>query len=266
MNKKILNFEENISFINNRFQNISLKKHFHEEYSFSLIYEGDHLYENEKDRFKLNSGVLQVVNPYEFHTTYNSTWSYLNLTIKKEFVDYMANNIFEDENINNIRFYSVIKDKNILNLFYTLYVHVSSKNKNDFELESILIDFFTTIIKNCSSNNLLEIKDTIVSKNKIIDALRVMDDKNSLNELSLDNISNEIGISKYHFIKEFKKVMGITPNQYLQIKKINFSKSLMQSSTPFSNIAYECGFTDQSYMIKVFKSFYGYTPNKLNKI
>ena len=35
---------------------------------------------------------------------------------------------------------------------------------------------------------------------------------------------------------------------------------------PLSHIAYECGFADQSYMIKVFKSFYGFTPSKLRKI
>lgn len=84
--------------------------------------------------------------------------------------------------------------------------------------------------------------------------------------LSLEDISSEIGISKFHFQKEFKKCMGLTPNQYIQIRKANLAKKMIQKKIPLSHIAYECGFSDQSYMIKVFKKYHGYTPHKLNTI
>ena len=69
-------------------------------------------------------------------------------------------------------------------------------------------------------------------------------------------------MSKYHFLREFKKETGVTPNQYIQIKKVNKVRSFLKTDASLSSIAYECGFTDQSHMIKVFKRFIGYTPKQ----
>ena len=46
----MLNLKQNLSFINNKFENTNLHRHFHDEYSFSLIYDGNHSYENENEK------------------------------------------------------------------------------------------------------------------------------------------------------------------------------------------------------------------------
>jgi len=259
------NLKEQISYINNKFENINLNKHFHGEYSFSLIYDGNHSYENEKEKFILKSGMIQVVNPYEMHSTKNSSWSYLNIMPSCELIHDINSHLIQNESKKEILFHPIITDKKAIELFHTLFVFMSRKEENKMAIDSAMIEFFEYTLKYHSSQSHDKMANITCTKQTLNSALEYMNDYDRKDEITLDDISSQIGISKYHFIKEFKKYIGITPNQYLQIKKANWTKELLQKDVPLSEIAYECGFTDQSYMIKVFKKFYGYTPMKLNK-
>ena len=263
---EILELKQNVSYINNKFTNISLPKHFHEEYSLSLIYDGIHRYENEKNNYNLNSGIIQVVNPYEFHTTQNSSWAYLNIMPTATLVNSIAKDILQNDTINTIVFKSTITDIKAIELFQIFFRTLENKNINKLEIDTVIISFFEYILKYHSSFNSINLPNITCSKKDLNKALEYINDSDINDNLSLENISSEIGISKYHFLKEFKKHIGITPNQYIQIKKINKTKELIQKDIPLSHIAYECGFNDQSYMIKVFKKFYGYTPSNLGNI
>ena len=53
---------------------------------------------------------------------------------------------------------------------------------------------------------------------------------------------------------------------FVQIKKVNKVRELLKTNMSLSNIAYECGFSDQSYMIKVFRKYSGYTPSLIKKV
>jgi len=260
------NLKEHLSYINNKFENINLNKHFHDEYSFSLIYDGNHSYENEKEKFSLGSGMIQVVNPYEIHSTKNSSWSYLNIMPSTELINEIARNLTQDDSKNDILFHPIITEVKAISLFHNLFVLMSSKEENKIAIDTAMIEFFEYILKYHSSQEHDKVANITCTKQELNKALEYMNDYDKKDEITLGDISSQIGISKYHFIKEFKKYIGITPNQYLQIKKANWTKELLQKDIPLSHIAYECGFTDQSYMIKVFKKFYGYTPTKLNSI
>lgn len=260
------NIEQQLSFINNKFKNITLDKHFHEEYSFSLIYKGEHLYENEKNKFNLGLGTLQVVNPYELHSTENSSWSYLNVMINSEIINDVAKNLTQDNSIKNVLFNPIIKDINAIKLFTHIFNQISSKNCSSIDLESYIIQFIEYILEFHTNKKLPFIANITCSKETINKAIEFINEYDKKIEISLSDISSEIGITKYHLIKEFKRHIGITPNQYLQIKKVNLSKELIKKNIPLSHVAFESGFTDQSYMIKVFKRYYGYTPSKLNSL
>jgi len=259
----LLNLNQNLSFINNKFDNISLTKHFHEEYSFSLIYEGNHLYQNDTDRFNIKVGMIQVVNPYELHLTATSSWSYLNIMPTVELINDIAQHLTQNDKKYQLSFLPIIRDKVALRLYQNLFLSITHPSNHKVNIESSIIEFFEYIIIHHSSKDIGKIATITSTKKEIRKALEYINDFESIDDLSLDSISIQLGISKYHFLKEFKKHIGITPNKYIQIMKTNRSKKLIQDNISLSNVAYECGFTDQSYMIKIFKKYYGYTPSKL---
>ncbi len=84
--------------------------------------------------------------------------------------------------------------------------------------------------------------------------------------LSIENMIEKIPLSKYYFIRIFKRIMGVTPYSYLTNYRINQAKKLLRS-TDFSvaEIAQRCGFLDTSNFIIQFKKHTSQKPLEYRK-
>ncbi|QZE14479.1 helix-turn-helix domain-containing protein [Halosquirtibacter laminarini] len=71
-------------------------------------------------------------------------------------------------------------------------------------------------------------------------------------------------ISNKHLISLFKKTYGITPNQFLQLQRVNQAITIQsqKNTKNLAALALEVGFFDQSHFIRTFKKFCGETPQK----
>lgn len=86
------------------------------------------------------------------------------------------------------------------------------------------------------------------------------------NDLSLDYFAKSLAISKFYFIKEFKKYTGFTPNEYIINTRINYAKRLLQNSDKtISSISETVGFKNTCHFINTFKSKVHITPLKFRK-
>ena len=81
--------------------------------------------------------------------------------------------------------------------------------------------------------------------------------------ISLEAMAAEVGISRFYFCRLFKKSTGITPHQYLIKCRIERAKVLLkQEKLSITDIAFEVGFSNQSHFTKHFKRLTGTTPKK----
>lgn len=93
--------------------------------------------------------------------------------------------------------------------------------------------------------------------------------KETINYIN-EHLSDKIEISElasitkwqtHHYIKVFTKFMGVTPYQYILIRKIEKSKALLlDESIPITSIAFELGFMSYSNFINSFKKITDTTP------
>lgn len=90
-------------------------------------------------------------------------------------------------------------------------------------------------------------------------------DEHITDNLSLEKIALHIGISKYHFIRIFKSVFGISPYQYQKRKRLDFAKLDLMGDTEILTTAIRYGFSDASTFTKAFKQQFGQTPGSLKK-
>lgn len=91
-------------------------------------------------------------------------------------------------------------------------------------------------------------------------------DKSYTKSISLDELSAQFFISKFHLSREFKRIYGVTIGNYLLRKRISNAKNLLRfSSEPVDSISLMCGFTDAGYFIKVFKKSEGMTPKQYRR-
>lgn len=85
--------------------------------------------------------------------------------------------------------------------------------------------------------------------------------------LSLESVADKVGLSKYHFAREFKKVTGMTVIAYVNAMRCrNARKLLSQKRYSISEVARECGFENDSYFTRTFKSIVGCTPSEFVKL
>lgn len=107
------------------------------------------------------------------------------------------------------------------------------------------------------------IRSTISTNNKNHNALvrkaKDMLHSNLESVLKLDEISKELNLSKFQFIRLFKAQTGITPYQYYLNCKIERAKRLIEKNRDIYSAVAECGFVDLTHLNKHFKSVYGTT-------
>ncbi len=82
-----------------------------------------------------------------------------------------------------------------------------------------------------------------------------------MENLEIQEIARNVGLSKDHFIRLFHKEVGETPTQFIIGRKIEKAELLLiTESTPIKSIAYALSFKDSSYFNRVFKKHTGMTP------
>ena len=85
-------------------------------------------------------------------------------------------------------------------------------------------------------------------------------------KLTIDEICAEIHMSKYHFCRHFKSIMGITVMEYILKTRLAMAKSLLISKDiTVSEISEDCGFSSISFFCRVFKQENGISPLKYRK-
>lgn len=92
---------------------------------------------------------------------------------------------------------------------------------------------------------------------KVIDYI----EKNLEKKINLDNISKNIGYSKFYLNRIFTKHTGITIYKYLRNRRLTIAaEQLVKSDKPIIQIAYEAGYDTQQSFSFAFKKAYLYSP------
>lgn len=85
--------------------------------------------------------------------------------------------------------------------------------------------------------------------------------------LTLEQLSEQVAQSPFHFAHTFKNTLGVSPHQYLLTIKVERAKQLMaRARLSLTEISQMVGFFDQSHFIHAFKKLTGSTPKGFRKL
>ena len=80
--------------------------------------------------------------------------------------------------------------------------------------------------------------------------------------LSLESLSAKLGIHPVHLSRSFPKYRDISLGEYIRMHKIKKSLPLLADfELSLTQIAYTCGFSDQSHYTRTFKKYFNRTPS-----
>jgi len=91
---------------------------------------------------------------------------------------------------------------------------------------------------------------------------RVVDGIAMRSQTNVTQLSDIACLSKKQFNRIFVDYVGTTPKEFMRIIRMQKTLFTLQNEPrmDFAQLAYACGFSDQSHLIKEFKLFSGYTP------
>ena len=84
---------------------------------------------------------------------------------------------------------------------------------------------------------------------------------NLAGDLPLSDVAAECRLSVSHFTRAFQRTTGLPPHQWLLRRRVETAKTILRDTTaPLAEIAFTCGFADQSHFTRVFSRFAGQGP------
>lgn len=124
--------------------------------------------------------------------------------------------------------------------------------KDDDLCSELLLSLTESLIKT-------DLSKDFKKDNALIKKAKEMLYENLMTIPKLDEISCELHLSKFQFIRFFKAHTGISPYQYFLNCKIVRAKQLIEKNKDIYSAVAECGFVDLAHLNKHFKSVFGIT-------
>ena len=85
--------------------------------------------------------------------------------------------------------------------------------------------------------------------------------------IALADLARACDLSTRHFTRAFRQSTGMAPHQWLQHRRVEQAKDLLENSAaPLSIIALQCGFVDQSHFTRIFSRAAGKTPGNWRRL
>lgn len=87
-------------------------------------------------------------------------------------------------------------------------------------------------------------------------------DANLAGEIRIKDLALLFKISTSHFCRAFRRTFGVSARTWIAGRRIEVAKSLMVcTAAPLSEIALNCGMSDQSHFTRAFRHIVGITPH-----
>jgi len=97
---------------------------------------------------------------------------------------------------------------------------------------------------------------------RVVEAIRLVE-SDAGRPLQLKEMAASAGMSKYHFLRVFRRLTGVTPHRYLISARLRRAAlALASSRRPVIAIALDSGFGDLSTFNKTFRAAFGLTPTQ----
>ncbi len=247
-----------------RYRSHRYAPHIHDTYAIGVILSGAEAFRYRGGEHVATPGQVVCVNPFEPHDgrPVDDGFGYKMLYPSRELIGELASQIAERPLEAPIIREAVIEDPLLARAFTSLHLLMEDQAPR-LQIDVHFTGTLSLLLRrhadfNCPARQLGRESQTIAKARSFIDDCYMED-------VSLEDLANVTSLSRFHFLRAFRKETGTTPHAYITARRISRAKELLQKKTSISQIALECGFFDQSHFSRTFKAWTGVTPASYRK-
>ena len=244
---------------------------FHEEIEIKYFYEGSSTLMINSELIRAKAGDIAVVNPYELHSNVDIAGSdgrYYLIIVGLDFVldnqpelDMRRLLVSEGKKISNL----ISNDKRLQSIVLRVIEEMQNKEQHyKLIVRNLMSEFFALLIRNRLQGEESE-KELHLDVNgaRVISPALSKIHKDCGERLTVEELADLCYISKYHFCRVFKQVMGMTVVQYIVKYRVDLAEIMLRETNKSVNeVASFCGFSDESYFYRCFKRIKGRSPKQ----
>lgn len=260
----------------NLFEEGYIRWHWHKEvqFSYSLYDKVVVFIEDEKiilspgEGIMVNSNVLHQIKPYN-----NSDCMMFSIDFDPTLIGGSEQSLIETKYLNpiienkNLKFISLkpaIPWQESILVYLKEVFTLSHEKPYGYELE--MKNYLSIVWLNLIREMREEIKNSVPEVSNDDERVKLAMQyiqKHYTENIQLDNIAMAANISKSECCRSFKRVLKVTPFEYLmEYRVLKAAELLLKSKESISNIALDVGFNGISYFGKVFKKYMNCSPSE----
>ena len=210
-----------------------------------------------EQQFSVEAGDLVVLNTNCIHSiSCSQEIHYYCLIVDRSFC---LENRFDT---NQISFVPLLRDAELSSLFEELAAEWTSDAPLPFRVSAIRATVLRIMVILCrrysrGENSLSGDSHLLSCIKQAIGLIRA----DCQRELSLDEIASTVGLSKYYFAREFRRITGYTFVSYVNLIRCEKAKRLLAENVEtVGEVGRICGFSNSSYFSKTFAKHVGVRP------
>jgi AraC-like DNA-binding protein len=242
------------------FQSFEFSKHWHDDLAIGVIEKGAEGLYYRGNNIVIPENQIVTINPAEVHTGFagcTTGWKYRMFYFDPE----MIQRHFElsDQEVLPFIKSPILDDPELFGLLQQLHIALEEPSF-DITKESLLTICFELLFGRHGDHAKLTSKS--IRERQKNAAMREYLLQNWRDNVSIGELEELSGLSKFQLIRSFNAQYGLTPHQFLLILKINTARRLLQEGDSCADTALACGFYDQSHLTRNFKRAFGITPKR----
>ncbi|MES0028043.1 AraC family transcriptional regulator [Mesorhizobium sp. M0040] len=247
-----------------RFTQHRYELHTHPTYVVALITSGCERIRIGRQSVLAPAGAIAVVNPEEWHDGERGAdegWAYRTFYPSVPLITALARELGRDGAPVFSR--ATIEDSGLAAALMS--AHQGSTSPDSMTAEtSLLVALRRLIVRHGDSSGQAEEIESSGSQRRF-SLYRDLVESELGPQLDLKRLAGAAGVTRFQVIRDFNKVIGLTPAAYIRDRRLRRASALIERGFGLADAAIAAGFADQSHLSRTFRAMHGMTPGMFRR-
>jgi len=141
----------------------------------------------------------------------------------------------------------------------------AARGGNDLGLDEVALLFTARFVELAGGRDAGTFQVTSLERRRAVEVALWLE-AHSHEAIDLDQAAQHVGLSPFHFLRLFSRVLGVTPHQYLVRTRLRHAAQLLAAGErPVTDVALDVGFGDLSNFVRSFHRAAGVSPRRFRQ-
>ena len=233
----------------------------HEQFGIGVVVQGAQKSLSGMGMVEAMAGDTITVNPGEIHDgtpigENGRCWQML--YVEPALIASLMGDITEGKTVQAEFSLPVMRDKRISQAVQALFTAMTSPQGAHTSAEEQMLMLFARVMQPATL-----LRQNVQGVQGVTSAIqharsRIDDDPTAI--LSLQDLAQQSGLSRFQLLRAFAKATGMTPHAYILQRRLHHARRLIAAGMPLVQVAMDSGFADQSHLTRLFVRNFGVSP------